>query len=115
MLKDIKESDWKYLRKLTPLLLERACAKINLEAEALLKNPGNIDQHRLYLTLYKHYEEKDNVIADCFNDHRRSTAIYKILHLLHHEIISDAEFEGFSSETKEIIERIRSVQRGDSG
>jgi hypothetical protein len=31
MIDKIKESDWKYLKKLKPTLLERACANINKE------------------------------------------------------------------------------------
>ncbi|MCU0286617.1 MAG: hypothetical protein MUF15_09475 [Acidobacteria bacterium] len=55
------------------------------------------------------YHKKDKLIADCFDDYRRSTAIYKILHLLYNKIITDDEFEGFSSETKEIVEKIKEI------
>ena len=103
MLRNIKESDWKYLKKLKPLLLERACAKINREAEVILQNKENHDQYQLYMALYQHYQKKDDMLAGCFDDYRRSTALYKILHLLHQGIMTDAEFAGFSTETKEII------------
>jgi hypothetical protein len=109
MINSIKESDWKYLKKLKPILLERACAKINKEAELKLKNKQNQEQYQVFMALYKHYHKKDKLIADCFDDYRRSTAIYKILHLLYNKIITDDEFEGFSSETKEIVEKIKEI------
>ena len=103
MIDRIKESDWKYLNKLKPILLERVCAKINREAELKLENKKNQSQYEVYMALYKHYEQKDKLIAECFDDYRRSTAIYKILHLLNKKVMTDDEFEGFSSETQEII------------
>ncbi|HLP62719.1 MAG TPA: hypothetical protein VK186_28025 [Candidatus Deferrimicrobium sp.] len=72
-----------------------------------LKNKKNQEQYQVFMALYKHYQQKDNLIADCFDDYRRSTAIYKILHLLNNEIITEAEFEGFSSETKAIVRNIK--------
>ncbi len=95
------------------MLLERACAKINREAELKLKNKKNQDQHQVYIALYKHYRQKDKLIADCFNDYRRSNARNKILHLLYNGIITDAEFEGFSNETKETVRRIKEINDRD--
>lgn len=102
-IREIKESDWKYLRKLKPILLERACAKINRDAQKLLENKDNIDQYQLYLTLYKYYKEEDEVIAECFNDHRRSMAKFRIISLVKHGIMTDDELQGFSDETRETV------------
>lgn len=113
MHKEIKESDWKYLKKLKPILLERTCAKINREAELKLKNKENREQYQVFIALYEHYRKKDDLIADCFDDYRRSTALYKILHLLYNGIMTDAEFEGFSTEMKETVKGIMEINERD--
>lgn len=107
MVDKIKESDWKYLKKLKPILLERACANINKEAELILENKENRDQYQVYLALYDHYQKKDDMIADCFNDYRRSTAKQRILRLVDYGIMSEVELQGFSDDTKGFVELIR--------
>ena len=107
MIDKIKESDWKYLKKLKPILLERACANINKEAQLILENKENRDQYQVYLAIYKHYEKKDDMIADCFNDYRRSTAKRRILSLVYYGIMSEDELQGFSDDTKEFVELMR--------
>jgi hypothetical protein len=104
MINEIKESDWKYLKKLKPVLLERACANINKEAQLILENKENRDQYQLYMALYDHYQKKDDMIADCFDDYRRSTAKQRILSLVYYGIMSEVELQGFSDDTKEFVE-----------
>jgi hypothetical protein len=103
MIDKIKESDWKYLKKLKPILLERACAQINKEAQTMLENGVDHDQHELYIKMYKHYDKKDDLIAECFNDYRRSKAKFRILSLVRHGIMSDDELQGFSDDTKRFV------------
>ena len=109
MLDKIKESDWKCLKKLKPTLLERACANINKEAELILKNKENRDQYQVYMALYDHYQKKDDIIAACFDDYRRSTAKQRILNLVYYGIMSEVELQGFSDETKEYVEFMRKM------
>ncbi len=104
MIDKIKESDWKYLRKLQPMLLERACARINKEAALILKNGENGGQHQLYRDVYRHYNQNDDMIAECFDDYRRSKAKLRILSLVRHGIMSNEELHGFSDDTIEFVE-----------
>jgi len=106
MIDKIKESDWKYLKKLKPMLLERACAQINKEAGTMLEKGANHDQHELYIRMYKHYDKKDDMIGECFNDYRRSQAKFRILNLVRHGIISDDELQGFSDDTKDFVKSV---------
>ncbi|UCH93903.1 MAG: hypothetical protein JSV88_27055 [Candidatus Aminicenantes bacterium] len=107
MIDKIKESDWKYLKKLKPALLERACANINKEAKLILENKENRDQYQVYMAIYDHYQKKDDIIDVCFNDYRRSTAKQKILNLFKYGILSELELQGFSDDTKEFVEIMR--------
>jgi len=106
MLNSINESDWKYLKKLYSDLLERACSQINLEATFLLKNTGNKNQYQIYNYIYEHYHENDQIISDCFDDHKRSTAKIKILNLVKYNIITDSELNGFSDDIIELVKKM---------
>lgn len=103
MIDKIKESDWKYLKKLKPMLLERACTQINKEAELILKNEENREQYHVYMDMFSHYEKKDDILAECFDDYRRSKAKQRIFSLVYHGIMSDDELQGFSDDTKEFV------------
>ncbi|MCP5049875.1 MAG: hypothetical protein GY940_22090 [bacterium] len=103
MIDKIKESDWKYLGKLFPILLERAGGIINKKAQAILENKKNQEQLKVYRSLYRHIKESDEMIADCFDDHKRSRAKQKILMLMQYEIKLEEEFEKFSDDTKETV------------
>lgn len=103
MIDKIKESDWKYLNRLKPVLLERAFARINKEAALILKKGKDGEQRPVYHAMYKHYNREDEMIAECFDDYRRSMAKARILSLVRHGIMSDEELEGFSEDTKEFV------------
>ncbi len=107
----IKESDWKYLRKSAPVMLERAFEAINKESVSLLENKKDLSQKDLYWAVSEHMEEKLKDVELCFDDHRRSTAMFKIAALRNNKFFTDDEFAGFSEETREKVESILSVRR----
>ena len=71
MIVSILESDWKYLRKIEADLLATLCNRINTKSQKIL-NEGSLSEHEKYLNLYRHIKKSDKIIADCFNDWRRS-------------------------------------------
>ena len=77
---DLNESDWKYLRNLKKTLLDRLFNRIldDIHAES---NPEKrqSDVHQQYCKVYALVENQDKMVADCFDDWRRSNAIFKIL------------------------------------
>ena len=77
---DLNESDWKYLRNLKKTLLDRLFNRIldDIQAES---NPEKrqSDVHQQYCKVYALVENQDKMVADCFDDWRRSNAIFKIL------------------------------------
>lgn len=74
---EFPERDWKLLRRLAPLALERFCGKVLAEATEIAAAPGKTS-HQRYLELYKFLREKDKDLASAFDDHGRSTAMLKI-------------------------------------
>ena len=101
---DIQESDWKYLRNLKKTLLDRLCHRIldDIQAEcaAVKREP---DAHRQYLEVYHLVEKSDRIVADCFDDWSRSKIFFKVLFLIEHRVITEAEVEQLSDQTKERI------------
>ena len=71
MSKAIPEKDWKYLRKIQAEMLSALCARINRQAVDLLQSHAE-SEHEKYRRLYEHVKDSDRVVADCFDDWRRS-------------------------------------------
>jgi hypothetical protein len=109
----ISESDWKWLRELRPVILERYCQSILNEVVRLAADDAGTALER-YHQLWKLIKERDSLITDAFDDHRRSTAFWKILALRSKGLLTDEEFHTFSRETCGSIERIVKPQQPDS-
>ena len=67
MSRDIAESDWKVLRKLHPVALDRFCRRILAEIESVVADSSRSHQQR-YVAIYQLVERRDREIADAFND-----------------------------------------------
>ncbi len=66
----IPESDWKRLRSFKPIALERLCTSALAECADLLASPTS-SAHECFLALFQRVHEKNNEIAEAFDDHRR--------------------------------------------
>jgi hypothetical protein len=97
----IPERDWKYLRRVQGQLLEALCSRINGEAEASqIVADHSLNQHERFLRLYAHVIERDAVVADCFDDWRRSNMLLKLLLLRKHRLLTDEHISKLSTETQ---------------
>ncbi len=95
----IKESDWKYLRNLRSIALERLCQRILTQLNSIaLENEQSY--HERYLAIYREVHEQDKIVSRIFNASSRSTAWMTILALRAEKLITDEEFEHFSDETQ---------------
>jgi hypothetical protein len=74
---DIKESDWKTLRRLQRLALERLCKRVLDEIESVRNDSGRTF-HQRYLDIYRMVEQHDREMAAIFNDVRRSNAMVRL-------------------------------------
>lgn len=73
---DFPESDWKILSRLKPLALDRLCQRIMAEAGGIVSGAKQNEYHRAYLDLFAYIQSSDKAISDCFDDWKRSQAIY---------------------------------------
>lgn len=100
-MRDIRESDWKLWRALSKEALERHCQKILSEVARLEK--GEDSAHARYLKLWQLLRQRDKEIAEVFDNRRRSTACVQMALAVRKRIITRAELERFSEETREIV------------
>lgn len=99
------EHDYKYLKKLIPIIHERICKKINIETLGILTNEKltNVDKYNEISSKINDTNKKLNEILD---DIKRSTTFGKIYGLQNSNFLSEEEFSGFSEDTKELINKM---------
>jgi hypothetical protein len=99
---DFPERDWKLLRELKPVTLERLCERILHSAAKITTAPG-LTNHERYIQLWKLIQDQNDEIALAFDDHRRSTAFLKILQIHRSGLFTDQEFARFSDQTRKHV------------
>ena len=105
---DIKESDWKVFRKLREVALERYCERVLADIRRITEMPGT-SYHERYLKLWKLLRSRDETIAYAFNNPRRSQAIIQLANIVAEDLLTDAELNQFSDETRERLAGMRSL------
>ena len=99
---DFPERDWKLLRELKPVTLERLCARI-LRSAAEIPAQSGTTNHQRYIKLWELIQEQNEEVALAFDDHRRSTAFLKILQIHRRGLFTDEEFARFSDQTRKHV------------
>lgn len=102
MARDIRESDWKVLRQLHQVALDRFCSRILAEIEGITADTSEAPYQR-YLALYDTVKRKDSEIANMFDNPKRSTALHQIASFRSCGLLLDEEFMRFSEETRAIV------------
>ncbi len=95
----IKESDWKLLRELKNVALERLCQRALEDLQRAALAPSQ-NWHERYLQVYSLIHERDKEVADIFNDLRRSTALLRLMMMRTAGLVTDEEMSRFSEETQ---------------
>jgi len=99
----IAEADWKVLRRVHPLALERYCDRVLAEIERVTHNSAQ-STHQRYLDIFKIIEERDREMASIFNDPKRSNALTMLARIRSDGLLTQDEFSGLSPETRSAIE-----------
>jgi hypothetical protein len=108
MIREIKESDWKFLRQFHKEALERFCERILSEIERI-NSDGAKSFHQRYLDIYKIIHRRDKEIAQTFNGLRRSTALIQLASMKRRGLLTDDELLCFSEETRDGVDRLLSL------
>ena len=97
---NLPERDWKCLRVLHQVALERYCARVLDESRVILADePGSA--HDRYLRLHRLLEERNQSLAAAFDDMRRSMAIPRLAALVNLAVITEEELGTLSAQTRD--------------
>jgi hypothetical protein len=99
----IAEADWKVLRRVHPLALERYCERVLAEIERVTHNSAQ-STHQRYLDIFKIIERRDREMASIFNDPKRSNALTMLARIRSDGLLTEDEFSSLSQETRSAIE-----------
>ncbi len=97
---DFPERDWRHLRALHRLALDRYCARILEESAAIIADSG-VSAHERYLRLYRLIQERDRTIANAFNDMRRSTATQRLASIIALQVLTSQELNKFTPQIRD--------------
>jgi len=99
---DLPESDWKVVRKLHDIARERFCQRVLADIERI--NAVAVQKaHTRYLEIFKLIEEQDKEIEWIFNDLTRSNALEHLFAIRSRGLLSEAEFDLLSQETRDQV------------
>ena len=110
MAREIKESDWKLLRRLHSVALERFCQQVIEEVNQATSSCTG-DYHKRYLEVFDLIKKRDKELGWAFDDMRRSKAIILLANVKESDLLTEEEFSQFSPETREGVEVILKIRR----
>jgi hypothetical protein len=99
----IKESDWRLLRQLKPVALERFCERV-LKDIARRSSASRKTCRERYIDIHRLLERRDREFAEAFDGLRRSTAVQQLTVMYSLKLLTDAELARFSPETRGAVE-----------
>jgi hypothetical protein len=101
-MREIKESDWKILRQVHTLALERFCQLVLTEVQGVQHDQAQ-SAYQKYLAIYEIMRRRNKEMALIFDDLRRSTALTQLTAMRSRGLLTEDEFARFSEETRSII------------
>jgi hypothetical protein len=99
MPREIKESDWKVLRRLHPHALERFCERVLAEIDRV-ENDNARSFHRRYLDIFEIVQRRDREMGRIFNDLKRSNALAMLTQMRANDLLMEREFSSLSADTR---------------
>ena len=97
------ESDWKAFREVREVALQRFCERV-LEELLLLTHDRSRSPHERYLAVFRLIQQRDEQLADAFNNPARSRMILQLATIRALGLLSPSELERFTRETRSILE-----------
>lgn len=101
-MKGIRESDWKRLRELKPIALDRFCTRVLSEVEKAASDSA-ATSHQRYLTVYELIQDRDKELGRIFDGLSRSSAVGKLLLMHRAGLLAEDELAGFSEEIRSVV------------
>lgn len=105
-MRELPESDWKKLRSIREKALARFCTRVLSQIHSKSAPDHFEEAHKTYLEVYRVVDENDALLADLFDDWRRSMAFIRLMGWLSHGLVTEEEFRSLSQETQMVMSAI---------
>jgi hypothetical protein len=99
---DFKESDWKVLRQLHPIALERFCRRVLEEVQQVIADTGRGPYDR-FLAVSDLLDRRNRGLTDAFGDMRRSRAFERLVCIQSLRLLTEEEWRRSSPEVQESL------------
>jgi hypothetical protein len=99
---ELSESDWKTFRDLRQVALERFCKRV-LDQVPRFSVDSERTYHERYLELFRWLGERNDELAQAFNDPRRSQLLWQLAAIYAHGLLEPDEFARFTPQTRERV------------
>ena len=103
MARDFPESDWKVLKQLHPIALDRYCTRVLREIEQVAADSTKT-AHQRYLEIFALIGERNKTMSVAFDDIRRSTAFLRLANMNACGLLTDEEKMRFTAETRSALQ-----------
>ena len=108
------EADWQIFRRYNKSMLEELTDRINRESMAILEDTGQTE-HEIFLKLYRHIHDSNQIVADCFDGWRRSRMGMHGAALLVHGLIPQEMWDKLSPSARGALEGPAALVSSGSG
>ena len=102
------ERDWKHLRTVHGIALERFCTNVLDDAVAIVQD-GGLAAHERYLQLFDLLHERNAAMASAFDDMRRSTGLQRLIAMVSLNVLTREELDGFNPDVQETARELSQV------
>jgi hypothetical protein len=114
MAEKLAEADWKWLRRLQPVALDRFCQRV-LDEVCRLAGDADRSRHDRYLALYRFVRDRDDALSAAFDGPTRSKALLQLARLRVEGLVTDDEFTGFTPSTRSVVEALIAARPEQAG
>jgi len=104
-MREIKEPDWKVLRRVHPLALERFCERVLAEIDRVSRD-GATSRHARYLQIFRIPQQRDREMSRLFDNPRCSHALTMLAQIRSQGLLTQDEFSSLSPETRGAIQML---------
>jgi hypothetical protein len=94
------ERDWKHLRRVHDVALDRFCTQVLDDAMAVIQRAG-MSSHERYLQLFNLLVDRNEVMATAFDDMRRSTGLQRLTAMVSLGLLTKEELAGFQPDVQD--------------
>jgi hypothetical protein len=102
---EIRESDWKVLRRVHPLALERFCERVLAEVARISREDAK-SYHARYLEIFELIQQDNQKLAHMFDNPRRSQAFMMLAQIRSQGLLTEDEFSSLSEQTRGAIQML---------